>query len=86
MNELPTSKSFIDGMNPEDSQRYIQWNKYAKAGLSPSDRVRVLEISEKAPKIEVIDGFNKEQVFKEILSTDKDITTRPNPKEYLKSN
>ncbi|HEK9955741.1 TPA: hypothetical protein TT574_001590 [Streptococcus equi subsp. zooepidemicus] len=86
LNELPTSKSFIDGMNPEDSQRYIQWNKYAKAGLSPSDRVRVLEISEKAPKIEVIDGFNKEQVFKEILSTDKDITTRPNPKEYLKSN
>ncbi|HEL1172919.1 hypothetical protein [Streptococcus equi] len=84
LNELPTSKSFIDGMSPEDSQRYIQWNKYAKAGLSPSDRVRVLEISEKAPKIEVIDGFNKEQVFKNILSTDKNITRRPNPEEYLK--
>ncbi|HEK9990211.1 TPA: hypothetical protein TUT34_001110 [Streptococcus equi subsp. zooepidemicus] len=84
LNELPTSKSFIDGMSLEDSQRYIQWNKYAKAGLSPSDRIRVLEISEKAPKIEVIDGFNKEQVFKNILSTDKNITRRPNPEEYLK--
>ncbi|HEL0610584.1 TPA: TNT domain-containing protein [Streptococcus equi subsp. zooepidemicus] len=40
LNELPTSKSFIDGMSPEDSQRYIQWHKYAKAGLSPVDRAK----------------------------------------------
>ncbi|KIS09064.1 hypothetical protein [Streptococcus equi] len=43
MNELPTSKSFIDGMSPEDSQRYIQWHKYAKAGIEPVDRLRLMD-------------------------------------------
>ncbi|HEK9992221.1 TPA: hypothetical protein TT567_001270 [Streptococcus equi subsp. zooepidemicus] len=42
MNELPTSKSFIDGMSPEDSQRYIQWHKYAKPGIEPVDRLRLM--------------------------------------------
>ncbi|HEL0786111.1 TPA: hypothetical protein TU159_001816 [Streptococcus equi subsp. zooepidemicus] len=83
LNELPTSKSFIDGMNPEDSQRYIQWNKYAKAGLSPSDRVRVLEISEKAPKIKLKNGKNRQKLFKKIEATDKEVTRRPDPSSYL---
>ncbi|HEL0641256.1 TPA: TNT domain-containing protein [Streptococcus equi subsp. zooepidemicus] len=30
----------LAGMSPEDSQRYIQWHKYAKAGLSPVDRAK----------------------------------------------
>ncbi len=46
------------GMEPMDRQRYLQWHKYAEAGISPSDRVRVLEISEKAPKIKMIDGLD----------------------------
>ncbi|HEL0606496.1 hypothetical protein KUF88_01425 [Streptococcus equi subsp. zooepidemicus] len=83
MNELPTSKSFIDGMSPEDSQRYIQWNKYAKAGLSPSDRVRILEISEKAPKIKLKNGKNRQKLFKKIEATDKEVTRRPDPSSYL---
>ncbi|HEL0028826.1 TPA: hypothetical protein TT582_001931, partial [Streptococcus equi subsp. zooepidemicus] len=83
LNELPTSKSFIDGMSPEDSQRYIQWNKYAKAGLSPSDRVRILEISEKAPKIKLKNGKNRQKLFKKIEATDKEVTRRPDPSSYL---
>ncbi|HEL1103956.1 TPA: hypothetical protein TVG23_000772 [Streptococcus equi subsp. zooepidemicus] len=83
LNELPTSKSFIDGMNPEDSQRYIQWNKYAKAGLSPSDRVRVLEISEKAPKIKLKSRKNRQKFFKKIEAIDKEVTRRPDPSSYL---
>ncbi|WP_231147075.1 hypothetical protein [Streptococcus equi] len=53
----------LAGMSPEDSQRYIQWHKYAKAGLSPSDRVRILEISEKAPKIEYLPGKNSKTIL-----------------------
>ncbi len=83
LNELPTSKSFIDGMNPEDSQRYIQWNKYAKAGLSPSDRVHVLEISEKAPKIKLKSRKNRQKLFKKIEAIDKEVTRRPDPSSYL---
>ncbi|WP_228274482.1 hypothetical protein [Streptococcus equi] len=83
LNELPTSKSFIDGMSPEDSQRYIQWNKYAKAGLSPSDRVRVLEISEKAPKIKLKSRKNRQKFFKKIEAIDKEVTRRPDPSSYL---
>ncbi|MCD3375493.1 LXG domain-containing protein [Streptococcus equi subsp. zooepidemicus] len=83
LNELPTSKSFIDGMSLEDSQRYIQWNKYAKAGLSPSDRVRILEISEKAPKIKLKNGKNRQKLFKKIEATDKEVTRRPDPSSYL---
>ncbi|MDI5902192.1 hypothetical protein [Streptococcus equi] len=29
-------------MSPEDSQRYIQWHKYAKAGIEPVDRLRLM--------------------------------------------
>ncbi|HEL0637539.1 TPA: hypothetical protein TUV21_001859 [Streptococcus equi subsp. zooepidemicus] len=53
----------LAGMSPEDSQRYIQWHKYAKAGLSPSDRVRILEISEKAPKIEYLPGKTSDSIL-----------------------
>ncbi|HEM3610910.1 TPA: hypothetical protein U1C35_002051, partial [Streptococcus suis] len=62
-----------------------QWNKYVEAGISPEDRVRVLEISEKAPKIKVVDGFDKQTIFDDILKIDKDVTPRPNPEEYLHS-
>ena len=70
-------------MEPMDRQRYLQWHKYAEAGISPSDRVRVLEISEKAPKIKMIDGLDQQSVFKNIEAIDKDITPRPEPEEYL---
>ncbi|MFP9227475.1 T7SS effector LXG polymorphic toxin [Streptococcus equi subsp. zooepidemicus] len=53
----------LAGMSSEDSQRYIQWHKYAKAGLSPSDRVRILEISEKAPKIEYLPGKTSDSIL-----------------------
>ncbi|HEL1078963.1 TPA: hypothetical protein TVE91_001213 [Streptococcus equi subsp. zooepidemicus] len=73
----------LAGMSPEDSQRYIQWHKYAKAGLSPSDRVRILEISEKAPKIKLKNGKNRQKLFKKIEATDKEVTRRPDPSSYL---
>ncbi|HEL1266417.1 TPA: hypothetical protein TVR01_001476 [Streptococcus equi subsp. zooepidemicus] len=85
LNELPTSKSFIDGMSPEDSQCYIQWNKYAKAGLSPSDRIRVLEISEKAPKVEyILDTYTKQDILDIKPNPDKGIF-RPDIGDYLTS-
>ncbi len=71
------------GMEPMDRQRYLQWHKYAEAGISPSDRVRVLEISEKAPKIKMIDGLDQQSVFKNIEAIDKEITPRPKPERYL---
>ncbi|MFH0386052.1 hypothetical protein ACHBHM_11375, partial [Streptococcus sp. A18] len=77
--------SFMDEMSPEDARRYEQWNKYVKAGISPEDRVQVLEISEMAPKIKVVDGFDKQTIFDDILKIDKDVTPRPNPEEYLHS-
>ncbi|HEL0694865.1 TPA: hypothetical protein TUW55_000410 [Streptococcus equi subsp. zooepidemicus] len=85
LNELLTSKSFIDGMSLEDSQRYIQWNKYAKAGLSPSDRIRVLEISEKAPKVEyILDTYTKQDILDIKPNPDKGIF-RPDIGDYLTS-
>ena len=71
------------GMEPMDRQRYLQWHKYTEAGISPSDRVRVLEISEKAPKIKMIDGLDQQSVFKNIEAIDKEITPRPKPERYL---
>ena len=70
-------------MEPMDRQRYLQWHKYAEAGISPSDRVRVLEISEKAPKIKMIDGLDQQSVFKNIEAIDTEITPRPEPEGYL---
>ena len=70
-------------MEPMDRQRYLQWHKYAEAGISPSDRVRVLEISEKAPKIKMIDGLDQQSVFKNIEAIDKEISPRPKPERYL---
>ena len=75
-------KTLID-MEPVDRQRYLQWYKYAEAGISPSDRVRVLEISEKAPKIKMIDGLDQQSVFKNIEAIDTEITPRPEPEGYL---
>ena len=71
------------GMEPMDRQRYLQWHKYAEAGISPSDRVRVLKISEKAPKIKMIDGLDQQSVFKNIEAIDTEITPRPEPEGYL---
>ncbi len=87
LNDVGKTKvtSFMDEMSPEDARRYEQWNKYVEAGISPEDRVRVLEISEKAPKIKVVDGFDKQTIFDDILKIDKDVTPRPNPEEYLHS-
>ena len=50
-------------MSPEDAQRYRQWNKYAEAGISPEDRVRVLEISEKAPKVEYQPDYSSDSIL-----------------------
>nr|WP_244912668.1 T7SS effector LXG polymorphic toxin [Streptococcus acidominimus] len=55
--------SFIDDMSPEDAQRYAQWNKYAEAGISPSDRIRILEISENAPKVEYLPGKTPDNIL-----------------------
>ncbi|HEL0165539.1 TPA: hypothetical protein TUO09_001966 [Streptococcus equi subsp. zooepidemicus] len=57
------STTTLAGVSPEDSQRYIQWHKYAKAGLGPLDRVRILEISEKAPKIEYLPGKTSDSIL-----------------------
>ena len=46
------TKKYLSTLNDTslEGRQYVQqWNKYAEAGISPSDRVRVLEISEKAP-------------------------------------
>ena len=57
------ARTFIDGMSAGDAQRYSQWNKYAEAGLSPEDRVRVLEISEKAPKVEYQPDYSPDRIL-----------------------
>ncbi|HEL0711104.1 TPA: hypothetical protein TVQ98_001895 [Streptococcus equi subsp. zooepidemicus] len=75
----------LAGMSLEDSQRYIQWNKYAKAGLSPSDRIRVLEISKKAPKVEyILDTYTKQDILDIKPNPDKGIF-RPDIGDYLTS-
>ncbi|UOC12037.1 hypothetical protein KIP81_01475 [Streptococcus equinus] len=50
-------------MSAEDAQKYIQWNKYAEAGIDPEGRVKLLEISEKAPKVEYQDGWSAEEIL-----------------------
>ncbi|MCD3432232.1 hypothetical protein KUG02_00305 [Streptococcus equi subsp. zooepidemicus] len=75
----------LAGMSPEDSQRYIQWHKYAKSGLNPSDRVRILEISEKAPKVEYIpDTYTKQDILDIKPNPDKGIF-RPDIGDYFTS-
>ncbi|MGV3311737.1 T7SS effector LXG polymorphic toxin [Streptococcus suis] len=59
----PKTTSFIDEMSPEDARRYEQWNKYVEAGISPEDRVRVLEISEKAPKVEYQPDYSSDSIL-----------------------
>ncbi|HFI0306929.1 TPA: hypothetical protein ACGOVM_002036 [Streptococcus suis] len=81
----PKTTSLMDEMSPEDARRYEQWNKYVEAGISPEDRVRVLEISEKAPTIKLKNGLEKKTYFEKIEAIDKDITPRPNPDKYLHS-
>ena len=77
--------SFEKLMSAEDAQKYVQWNKYAEAGIEPEGRVKLLEISEKAPKIKMKNGLNREKIFKKILSVDKNITKRPSPTKYFDS-
>ncbi|HEM3598936.1 TPA: hypothetical protein U1C28_002067 [Streptococcus suis] len=80
MNDIGETRatSFMDEMSPEDARRYEQWNKYVEAGISPEDRVRVLEISEKAPKVEYQEGVSSDDV---LAMPKKD---RPNPEEVYK--
>ncbi|MBO4108567.1 hypothetical protein J5566_10380, partial [Streptococcus suis] len=87
LNDVGKTKvtSFMDEMSPEDARRYEQWNKYVEAGISPEDRVRVLEISEKAPTIKLKNGLDKKTYFEKIEAIDKNITPRPNPDKYLDS-
>ncbi|QWV87538.1 LXG domain-containing protein [Streptococcus parasuis] len=68
LNDVGKTKvtSFMDEMSPEDARRYEQWNKYVEAGISPEDRVRVLEISDNAPKIEYRPGKNSESILSQI--------------------
>lgn len=75
--------SFMDEMSPEDARRYEQWNKYAEAGISPSDRVRVLEISEKAPKVEYVpDTYTKQDILDIKPNADEGVF-RPKVERYL---
>ncbi|MGV3022905.1 hypothetical protein ACEE60_04525 [Streptococcus suis] len=60
----PKTTSLMDEMSPEDARRYEQWNKYVEAGISPEDRVRVLEISEKAPTIKLKNGLEKKHTLR----------------------
>ncbi|WP_254058932.1 hypothetical protein [Streptococcus ruminicola] len=57
------SLSFEKLMSAEDAQKYAQWNKYAEAGIEPEGRVKLLEISEKAPKVEYQDGWSAEEIL-----------------------
>nr|WP_205397568.1 T7SS effector LXG polymorphic toxin [Streptococcus lutetiensis] len=58
------SLSFEKLMSAEDTQKYIQWNKYAEAGIEPEGRVKLLEISENAPKTEYMPGRSEENILK----------------------
>ncbi|NQK93799.1 hypothetical protein HO498_05925 [Streptococcus suis] len=80
LNDVGKTKvtSFKDEMSPEDARRYEQWNKYVEAGISPENRVRVLEISEKAPKVEYQAGISPD----DILAMPK--IGRPSPEEVYK--
>ncbi|HEL1761145.1 TPA: hypothetical protein TXT63_000795 [Streptococcus suis] len=87
LNDVGKTKvtSFMDEMSPEDARRYEQWNKYAEAGISPSDRVRVLEISEKAPKPEYMpDTYTQQEVLDIKPNADEGIF-RPDVEDYLSS-
>ncbi|HEL2576954.1 TPA: hypothetical protein TZ704_002175 [Streptococcus suis] len=87
MNDVGKTKvtSFMDEMSPEDARRYEQWNKYVEAGISPSDRVRVLEISEKAPKPEYMpDTYTQQEVLDIKPNADEGIF-RPDVEDYLSS-
>ncbi|MGQ7409214.1 hypothetical protein ACTGWG_08845 [Streptococcus suis] len=77
--------SFMDEMSPEDARRYEQWNKYVEAGISPSDRVRVLEISEKAPKPEYMPDTYTQQEVLDIKSNADEGIFRPDVEDYLSS-
>ncbi|MCY7192633.1 hypothetical protein, partial [Streptococcus gallolyticus] len=57
------SLSFEKLMSAEDTQKYIQWNKYAEVGIEPEGRVKLLEISEKAPKVEYRPGKKPEDIL-----------------------
>lgn len=50
-------------MSEADVPCYEQWTKYAEGGISPEDRVRVLEISEKAPKVEYQEGISPDDIL-----------------------
>ncbi|HEP1844080.1 TPA: hypothetical protein VCA72_001226 [Streptococcus suis] len=65
LNDVGKTKvtSFMDEMSPEDARRYEQWNKYVEAGISPENRVRVLEISEKAPKVEYQPDYSSDSIL-----------------------
>ncbi|HEM3867532.1 TPA: hypothetical protein U1V35_000739 [Streptococcus suis] len=81
----PKTTSFMDEMSPEDARRYEQWNKYVEAGISPEDRVRVLEISEKAPKPEYMpDTYTQQEVLDIKPNADEGIF-RPDVEDYLSS-
>ncbi|NQM14030.1 hypothetical protein HO422_07980 [Streptococcus suis] len=87
LNDVGKTKvtSFMDEMSPEDARRYEQWNKYVEAGISPSDRVRVLEISEKAPKPEYMpDTYTQQEVLDIKPNADEGIF-RPDVEDYLSS-
>ncbi|HEL9629549.1 TPA: hypothetical protein U0K61_000680 [Streptococcus suis] len=87
LNDVGKTKvtSFMDEMGPEDARRYEQWNKYVEAGISPSDRVRVLEISEKAPKPEYMpDTYTQQEVLDIKPNADEGIF-RPDVEDYLSS-
>ncbi|EHI75200.1 membrane protein [Streptococcus criceti] len=74
---------FADQMSEADAQRYEQWNKYAEAGISLEDRVRVLEISEKAPKVEYLQDTYTRQEILDIKPNANEGIFRPDVEDYL---
>ncbi|UVF02988.1 LXG domain-containing protein [Streptococcus equinus] len=70
--------SFEKLMSAEDAQKYAQWNKYAEAGIEPEGRVKLLEISEKAPKVKYQEGISSDDIL------DLPKKERPNPEEVYK--
>ena len=72
-------QQIMNDLRPENLARKQLIEKYRSWGISPTDSVQILEISENAPKVKYKNGFTSESIV-EIKHGD-----RPNPEDIYQS-
>ena len=72
-------QQIMNDLRPENLARKQLIEKYRSWGISPTDSVQILEISENAPKVKYKNGFTSESIV-EIKYGD-----RPNPEDIYQS-